>query len=449
MTEQSSTTRWLAAFAVYRDPRVVAILFLGFSSGLPLLLTLSTLSLWLAREGVDKTTIGLFALAGLPYTLKFAWAPLVDRVRIPVLTRVLGRRRGWLIVTQLVLMASIVGLGSTQPAVDAGLVALLAFVVAFCSASQDIVVDAYRIDILRDDQQGAGAAMIQVGYRIGMLASGAGALYLADQTSWFWVYLTMATLITVGIVTVLFAPEPEGDGAAVAAAEAARADALGERNPAWPRALARGAAWVESAVIAPFADFMMRPNWQVILLFILLYKFGDAFLGVMANPFYVEMGFTNTEIANVSKIFGLGATLVGGVVGGVFVSRYGAMRSLLVGGILQMLSNLVFAAQAMAGHNVAMLVVTIAIENLSGGMATVAFVAYLSGLCNVAYTATQYALLTSLMAFGRTVLSSSGGWFADQLDWVSFFVLSTAVALPGLILLVWMMRRMPAAETGG
>ena len=445
MTEQFSTARWLAAFAVYRDPRVVAILFLGFSSGLPLLLTLSTLSLWLAREGIDKTTIGLFALAGLPYTLKFAWAPLVDRVRIPVLTRVLGRRRGWLIVTQLVLMASIVGLGSTQPAVDAGLVALLAFTVAFCSASQDIVVDAYRIDILRDDQQGAGAAMIQVGYRIGMLASGAGALYLADQTSWFWVYLTMAALITVGIVTVLLAPEPEGDGAAIAAREAARADTLGERNPAWPRALAQGVAWVESAVIAPFADFMMRPYWLVILLFILLYKFGDAFLGVMANPFYVEMGFTNSEIASVSKIFGLGATLVGGVLGGVFVSRYGAMRSLLVGGILQMLSNLVFAAQAMAGHNVAMLVVTIAVENLSGGMATVAFVAYLSGLCNVAYTATQYALLTSLMAFGRTVLSSSGGWFADRLDWVSFFVLSTAVALPGLLLLVWMMRRVPVA----
>ena len=444
MTEQSPIARWLAAVAVYRDPRVVAILFLGFSSGLPLLLTLSTLSLWLAREGIDKTTIGLFALAGLPYTLKFAWAPLVDRVRIPVLTRVLGRRRGWLILTQLALMASIVGLGSTQPAVDAGLTALLAFIVAFCSASQDIVVDAYRIDILRDDQQGAGAAMIQVGYRIGMLASGAGALYLADQTSWFWVYLTMAALITVGIVTVLLAPEPVGDGTAIAAAEATRAEELDRRNPAWPRALARGVAWVESAVVAPFADFMTRPYWLVILLFILLYKFGDAFLGVMANPFYVEMGFSNTEIANVSKIFGLAATLVGGVLGGVFVSRYGAMQSLLIGGILQMLSNLVFAVQAMAGHNVAMLVVTIAIENLSGGMATVAFVAYLSGLCNVAYTATQYALLTSLMAFGRTVLSSSGGWFAEQLDWVSFFVLSTAVALPGLVLLVWMMRRVDA-----
>ena len=446
MTEQSPTARWLEAFAVYRDPRVVAILFLGFSSGLPLLLTLSTLSWWLKNEGIDKTTIGLFALAGLPYTLKFAWAPLVDRVRIPVLTRVLGRRRGWLIVTQLVLMASIVGLGSTQPAVDIGLVALLAFIVAFCSASQDIVVDAYRIDILRDDQQGAGAAMIQVGYRIGMLAGGAGAIFLSDQTSWFWVYLTMAALITVGIVTVLLAPEPKGDGAAVAAAEAARADALGERNPAWPRVLTQTVAWVESAVIAPFADFMMRPNWLVILLFILLYKFGDAFLGVMAYPFYFELGFTSSEVATVSKIFGLGATLVGGVLGGVFVSRYGAMKSLLIGGVLQMLSNLVFVAQAMAGHNVEMLYVTIAVENLSGGMATVAFVAYLSGLCNVAYTATQYALLTSLMAFGRTVLSSSGGWFADQLDWVDFFLLSTAVALPGLILLVWMMRRMPAAE---
>ena len=446
MTDQPPIARWLAALAVYRDPRVVAILFLGFSSGLPLLLTLSTLSLWLAREGVDKTTIGLFALAGLPYTLKFAWAPIIDRVRLPVLTRLLGRRRGWVILTQLVLMAAIVGLGATQPAADAAMTALLAFVVAFCSASQDIVVDAYRIEALSEDQQGAGAAMIQVGYRVGMLASGAGALYLADQMSWFWVYLAMAALVTVGVITVLLSPEPEGDGARIEADEAARAAQLARRNPAWPRALTRTVAWVESAVIDPFADFMTRPHWQVILLFILLYKFGDAFLGVMANPFYVEMGFTNTEIANVSKIFGLIATLVGGILGGVFVSRYGVMPSLLVGGVLQMLSNLVFAVQAMAGHDVAMLVVTIAIENLSGGMATVAFVAYLSGLCNVAYTATQYALLTSLMAFGRTALSSSGGWFAERLDWIEFFVLSTAVALPGLLLLMWMMRRVPAAE---
>ncbi len=439
---------WLEAAAVYGDRRIVAILFLGFSSGLPLALTTGTLAIWLAREGVDKTTIGLFALVGLPYTLKFLWAPLIDRVRLPLLTRGLGRRRGWLIMTQLVLMAAILALGTTNPADDAALVALLALVVAFCSASQDIVVDAYRIDVLEDEQQGAGAAMTQLGYRLGMLASGAGALYLADQMSWLWVYAAMAVLVTVGIVTVLLSPEPKGDGHALAQDHRRRADEIHARNPLLPRPLAEWLAWLDGAVVAPFADFVGRQGWLVILLFILLYKFGDAFAGVMANPFYVEMGFTNSEIASVSKIFGLVATLAGVTVGGVFVSRYGIMRGLLVCGVLQMVSNLMFAVQAIVGHHVGMLAVTIGIENFTGGMGSAAFVAYLSALCHVAYTATQYALLSSFMAFGRTVLSSSGGWIADHVDWVSFFLLSTAAAAPGLLLLIWLMRHLrPPADT--
>ncbi|MFQ5958098.1 MAG: AmpG family muropeptide MFS transporter [Alphaproteobacteria bacterium] len=441
MTERTGIRGWLDATAVYRDRRVMAILFLGFSSGLPLALTTGTLSIWLAREGVDKTTIGLFALVGLPYTLKFAWAPLVDRTRLPYLTRALGRRRGWLIVSQLALMAAIVALGQSNPTTELFAMAVIALVVAFCSASQDIVVDAYRIDLLADYEQGGGAAMYMGGYRVAMLTSGAGALFLADQMSWGAVYVIMALLITVGTITVLLSPEPAGDPRALAEEGRRRAAAILTRNPRLPRAVADWLAWLEGAVIAPFTDFMTRQAWLVILLFILLYKFGDAFAGVMANPFYVEMGFTNTEIASVSKIFGLVATLGGVFLGGLFVTRYGAMRSLLVCGILQMLSNLMFAVQAMVGHSVAMLTVTIAVENFTGGMATAAFVAYLSGLCNVAYTATQYALLTSFMAFGRTVLSSSGGWIADQVDWVTFFVISTIVALPGLLLLWWMMRR--------
>ncbi|MEE8274263.1 MAG: AmpG family muropeptide MFS transporter [Alphaproteobacteria bacterium] len=441
MTERTGIRGWLDATAVYRDRRVVVLLFLGFSSGLPLLLTLSTLSIWLAREGVDKTTIGLFALAGLPYTLKFVWSPLVDRVNIPLLTRGLGRRRGWLIVTQLALMASIVALGNADPATDLAAMAWIALVVAFCSASQDIVVDAYRIDLLEEYQQGAGAATYMGGYRVAMLTSGAGALFLADQMSWGAVYVIMALLITVGTITVLLSPEPAGNGAAIAREDRERAEAIRRSHPLLPAPLAGAAAWAQGAAIDPFADFMRRQSWIVILLFILLYKFGDAFAGVMANPFYVEMGFTNTEIASVSKIFGLIATLGGVFLGGLFVIRYGAMRSLLVCGVLQMLSNLMFAVQAMVGYSVPMLTVTIAVENFTGGMATAAFVAYLSGLCNLAYTATQYALLTSFMAFGRTVLASSGGWMADQFDWVTFFVISTIVALPGLLLLWWMMHR--------
>jgi PAT family beta-lactamase induction signal transducer AmpG len=446
MSRQPATRGWLEAAAVYADRRVIVVLFLGFSSGLPLALTTGTLAIWLARTGVDKTTIGLFALVGLPYTLKFLWSPLVDRVRIPVVTALFGRRRGWLITTQLVLMASILALGNADPAVDAPFVALLALIVAFCSASQDIVVDAYRIDVLDDHQQGAGAASTQGGYRVGMLVSGAGALFLSDYVDWSVVYAVMGLLVTIGIVTVLLSPEPRGDGTSIADADRERARVISERHPRLPPMIAGGLAWGQGAVVNPFANFMTRPGWLVILLFILLYKFGDAFAGVMANPFYVEMGFSNTEIASVSKLFGLVATLGGVFLGGIFVSRYGTMRSLLFCGFLQMISNLMFAVQAVVGHNVAMLTVTIAIENLSGGMGSAAFVAYLSGLCHTSYTATQYALLTSFMAFGRTVLSSSSGWIADHVDWVSFFIVSTVVALPGLVLLVWMMRRYPAPD---
>ena len=423
---------WGEAARVYLDRRVIAVLFLGFSSGLPLLLVFSTLSLWLKDEGISNTMIGLFALVRTPYTFKFLWAPLVDRVPLPVLSALLGRRRAWAVTTQVALMAAILGLASTSPALDPAMTALFAIIVAFTSASQDIVIDAYRIEILEERQQGAGAAMIVNGYRFGMLAAGAGAISLADVLSWSQVYAVMAGLVLVGVATVLLSPEPREPAAAEAGAP--------------PAGLSAAAGWLYGAVVAPFAQFMRRDGWVFILLFIMLYKLGDAYLGVMANPFYVEMGFTKQEIAAVSKVFGLGATIVGGLIGGAIVYRHGIRRALLVGGVLMAASNLVFAAQAAVGHSVPMLMVTIAVENLTGGMGTAAFVAYLSSLCDVAYTATQYALLSSFMAFARDVLSASSGWLADQVDWVAFFLISTALAVPGLVLLVWMMRRFPAAE---
>ena len=433
--------RWLESCAVYTDRRVLTILFLGFSSGLPLALTFGTLSIWLAEVGVSKTTIGLFALMGTPYTFKFLWAPLVDRMPVPYLTRRLGRRRGWAIVTQLALMATIAGMGATNPAARPGLTALFAFMVAFWSASQDIVIDAYRVEILEERQYGAGAAMIVLGYRIGMLVSGAGALYLATYVSWFATYGLMTTFMIVGITTILLNPEPKvrksrdsiEQERRIAAYLGARPDLQGKR--------AKALAWIYGAVIGPFAEFMSRRGWLVILLFILLYKFGDALAGVMSNPFYIELGFTKIQIASISKAFGLAATIIGSVIGGVIVDRIGILKSLFVCGILQMLSNLMFAVLAVAGPDLRMLTVTIAVENLSGGMGTAAFVAYLSSLCNIAYTATQYALLTSFMAFGRTLLSSSGGWLADQMHWVSFFIVTTGAALPGLLLLVWLTSR--------
>jgi PAT family beta-lactamase induction signal transducer AmpG len=421
---------WLDAAAVYGDRRLLVVFLLGFASGLPLLLTLSTLSIWLTEEGVSLTDIGLFTMVGMPYTLKFLWAPLVDRLPVPLLTRCLGRRRAWLVTLQAGLAVAIVGLGATHPRTAPFWTALAALLVAFLSASQDIVVDAYRIEIVKEHEQGAAAAMTQFGYRIGMLASGAGALLLAERVPWRWVYVAMGALLLVGTATALAAPEPPG---ALAASRGSGAGALGR---------------LRGAVVAPLAEFLLRNGARVALLvlaFILLYKLGDAFAGVMANPFYVKLGFTKAEIAGVTKVFGLAATLGGVFLGGVVVGRYGVMRALLVCGALQMLSNLMFAAQAVAGPDVRVLVLTIGFENLAGGMGSAAFVAYLSLLCHVAYTATQYALFSSFMAVGRTVLASGSGWVADRVDWVTFFVVSTLLALPGLAILVWMIKRFPAA----
>ncbi|MCK4488302.1 MAG: MFS transporter, partial [Desulfobacterales bacterium] len=315
--------RWLESCAVYADRRVVTILFLGFSSGLPLALTFGTLSIWLAEVGVSKTTIGLFALMGTPYTFKFLWAPLVDRMPVPYLTRRLGRRRGWAIVTQLALMATIAGMGATNPAARPGLTAVFALMVAFWSASQDIVIDAYRVEILEERQYGAGAAMIVLGYRIGMLVSGAGALYLATYVGWFATYGLMTAFMIVGITTILLNPEPQVRKSRDSIEQERRIAAYLEARPNPLGKRAKALAWIYGAVISPFAEFMSRRGWLVILLFILLYKFGDALAGVMSNPFYVELGFTKIQIASISKAFGLAATIIGSVIGGVIVDRMG------------------------------------------------------------------------------------------------------------------------------
>ncbi len=424
--------RWRQALAIYLERRLIFVFFMGFASGLPLALSAATLFLWLAQAGVSLTAIGLFAVVGTPYTVKFLWAPVIDRVPLPGLTRLLGRRRSWMVFIQLLLMAAVAVLGLTRPGEAPLVTAACALLVAFLSASQDIVIDAYRIEILDPAQQGAGAAATQAGYRFGALASGAGALYLADNYfDWSIVYAIMAALLVLGMIAALLAPLPKVDAPRPA-------DGTGVR--------------LRDMVVRPFAEFFGRSGAKTALLilgFILLYKLGDAFAGVMANPFYVKIGFSLTEIATVSKIFGVFATLVGVFVGGVIVARFGVLWSLLGCGVLQMLSNLMFAAQAAIGPDVGFLVLTIGIENLSGGMGSAAFVAYLSLLCNTTYTGTQYALFSSFRAFGRTWLSASSGWIADQTDWVTFFVISTVVAVPGLIMALWMIRRLPMAEQAG
>lgn len=427
MNQAAGEKSWRGAFAVYADRRVLALLLVGFASGLPLALTASTLSVWLTEAQVDLTTIGVFALVGVPYTLKFLWAPLADRVPLPFFTRALGRRRGWIVALQLMLMAALLALGASDPAHNPARTALLALLVAFLSASQDIVIDAFRVEILEERQYGAGAATIQFGYRIGMLVSGAGALALADHVTWFQVYGVMAALMIAGMVTVLMCDEP----AAPSTNRAAPAGSAGE--------------WLKETVVAPFAEFLRRQGWAAfgILGFIMLFKLGDALAGMMSNPFFVQIGFTKSEIAAVVKVFGFGATILGTLLGGLMVARYGILRTLVAGGILQMLSNLMFVVQASVGADLGLLAVTIAVENLTGGLGSAAFVAYISRLCNLSYTATQYALLSAAATFGRTVVSSTSGAMVEAVGWAPFFLLTTAAALPGLILLAWIVRRAP------
>ena len=425
---------WAASLSVYREPRLVAILLMGFSSGLPLALTFGTLSYWLAEIGVSLTAIGLFGLVRTSYSLKFIWAPLIDRLPIPVLTARLGRRRSWALTIQLLLALAILALGLTDPRTGPAMTALAAVVVAFLSASQDIVIDAYRIELLSAEEQGAGAAATQWGYRFGMLASGAGALYAASFGGWHFAYALMAALMGVGMITVWLTPEPGGIRPPEALPGATAAERVRE--------------WLARAVVAPFSDLFER-NGAVLFVaigaFIVLFKFGDALAASMSNPLYVALGFTKVEVATISKVYGVIATLAGVALGGIVVARLGVFRALLICGGLQALSNLMYALQVWAGHDLVMLAFTIGGENLTGGMASAAFVAYLSNLCSREFTATQYALLSSMATVGLNVLAASGGALAEALGWIPFFVLATLFCLPSLVLLLWIMRRANAA----
>jgi PAT family beta-lactamase induction signal transducer AmpG len=420
---------WRAALAVYRDRRMLAILFMGFSSGLPYLLVYGTLSYWLRKNGVSRSDIGYFALVGISYSFKFVWSPLIDRLSIPVLTRRLGRRRSWALAIQLLLMVAIYALGSSDPKMSFLSTALFAATVAFLSASQDIVIDAYRIELLREEEQGAGAAVTQWGYRLGTLAGSAGAFDIAEFGGWHLAYTVMALLMIVGIVAVLLTREPTVHPA-VARPE--------------PLAATRGESlslWVRVAVIEPFLDFMRRRAWLAILVLIVLYKLGEAFAASMSGTLYQELGFVEWEVGNIGKMVGLIASITGVGVGGLMVARFGLFRALLFAGILQMLGNLLYVALVLAGHNDVLLGASIFGENFTGAMASAAFVAYLSSLCSPGFTATQYALYSSLAAVPARFLSAPSGWLVDRIDWIPFFLVATLACVPSLLLLWWMGRR--------
>ncbi len=403
------------------------VLAMGFASGIPLYLVVSTVSIWLTEAGVDIQAIGLFTVVGVPWNLKFIWAPVMDSYALPGLERLLGRRKSWMLLTQLGLIGAIATLATLDPVGDIWLAGVAALAIAFFSASQDIVIDAYRIAILEPQEQGAGAAATQTGYRLGGLISGAGALFLAESFSWGITFLIMAGTLLVGVIAALLAPVPESDQAATP-----------NTAPFQDR--------LHEAVTTPFVAFINRHGVRetiIILVFIVLYKFGDSFAGVMANPFYVTIGFTKSEIATASKIFGVFATLSGVFIGGAMVFRRGVLPALVFAGFLQMFSNIMFILQAEAGAQIGLLFVTIGIENLSGGMGSAAFVAYLSLLCAKKFAGTQYALLSSIMALGRTLLATPSGFLVDSVGWSQFFAFTVLAALPGVIMAIWMMRHMP------
>jgi PAT family beta-lactamase induction signal transducer AmpG len=424
--------------AVYLKPRVLIVLFLGFSAGLPLALSGSTLRLWMRQSGVDLETIGLFALVGTPYTIKFLWAPVVDALDVPGFSRLFGRRRGWLVLSQLVMMAAIVLLGFCDPAKLAWYVVFgAALMVATASATQDIVIDAFRIESLPESEQAAGMASYVAAYRIGVLASTAGTLFIVSGfrelqfdlgAAWMLGYLAMAVLVVVGVVTALVASEPEKSAAAQADHAAHAHDSPLTR--------------VTQTTIGAFGEFLTRDAAIMVLCFVVLFKFTDAFAGVMTEAFVLDLGFSLTEYAVIIKGVGLAATLLGGFAGGFVARAYPMATSLWIGGILQASANLTFSTQALIGYNTAMLTFAIIAENFTSAIGTVIFVAYLSGLCrNPLHTATQYALLTAFSAFGRTYLSAGAGYVAAATGWVAFFAICAALAIPSLVLLAWLQRR--------
>lgn len=422
----TSKRSWGEAFKVYAQPASLRMLALGFSAGLPLLLVLGTLSFWLREAEIDRSTIGFLSWVGLAYAFKWVWSPLVDRLPLPIFTKMLGRRRSWLLFSQLLIVAGLLGMSFMDPKQALQPLVICAVLVALGSATQDIALDAYRIESAKVDDQAALAATYQTGYRLAMIWAGAGVLWVASKVqgdvqgyvvqAWHVAYTAMAASMLVGMITVLLSPEPQ----------------------ARPMAAARNAAeWIQGALIAPFADFIGRYRWQALLLLALigLYRVSDVVMGIMANPFYVDMGYTKEEVAAVTKVFGVIMTLVGGFVGGTMAVRWGVMRVLMLGAVLSAGTNLLFAWLATRGHDVSALIWVVSADNLAGGIASAAFIAYLSGLTNVQYSATQYALFSSMMLLAPKWLAGFSGVFVDAYGYEAFFHTTALMGFPVLLLI--------------
>ncbi len=432
----------IQSLRVYTKIRVIRMLFLGFSAGLPLLLLLGTLSFRLREAGLDLALIGFFSWIGLTYAFKWAWAPLVDQLPVPLLTKALGRRRSWLVCSQLLVIIGLSGLAFSDPSISITAVIWFSLLTAIGSATQDIALDAFRIESAGTEDQGAMAATYQIGYRVAMLVASAGALFLADlfssnssgydDTAWSVSYLIMAGLMLIGVITALLSPEPR--------VPSTSEEETKSTNRASP--LLRLKRWLVNAGIMPFIDFVKRYKRQAILILVMIsiYRISDVVMGVMANPFYVDIGFSKQEIATVTKLFGVIMTLLGAVIGGVFVKHFGALRMLIIGAMLTSSTNLLFAWLSNIGANIPALVLTISADNLSAGLATAAFVSYLSGLTNIKYSATQYALFSSVMLLIPKFLAGWSGVFVEELGYENFFLFSAALGIPVILLLLMLYR---------
>lgn len=438
--------RWLKeAWDIYRQKPVLVIALLGFSAGLPYLLVFTTLTAWLRDEGIERTTIGFFAWVGITYSVKVFWAPVVDRLRLPLLQR-LGQRRSWILLGQCGIAAGLMLMSIAHPQNSLLLIALAALLVAFSAATQDVALDALRIESAADEQQGAMSAAYVFGYRLALLVTGAGALYLAEFTNWHITYLVMALLMVVGMLAILWADEPphQSDAERMRNELMLVDDIMGrpmhlQQRPRWQR-------WLLSAVICPVLEFFQRNGRFALLIlgFIALYRLSDITMGIMANPFYLDLGYSKPEIASVAKVFGFFLTIFGSVLCGVLVVKYGIFRPLLLGAVMVAVTNLLFATLAMVGDlgtpPLPALALVISADNLSGGIASTAFIAYLSSLANKNYTATQYALFSSLMTLPGKFISGFSGWVVDVAGYAEFFVLAAALGLPAIVLVLVLMR---------
>ncbi|MGI9273496.1 MAG: AmpG family muropeptide MFS transporter [Endozoicomonas sp.] len=446
---------WRTTLAVYLHRRVITLFFLGFSSGLPILLVFSSLSFWLREADVSRSTIGFFSWVGLAYGFKWVWSPLVDRMPLPLISHLLGRRRAWLLLSQVAITGSLIGMALTDPVNNLWTMALFAVMVAFASATQDIVVDAYRIESAEKDLQAALVASYMVGYRLAMILATAGVLTIAawftihegtyEQYPWTMAYLIMAGCMGIGIITTLVIGEPK---APVKPPLEQRAIEWMDRNAHLPAPVVRFSGWFYGAMICPFLDFLVRYRWHALLILALIgsYRICDVVMGIMANPFYVDLGYTKQEVAAISKLYGVIMTLVGAAVGGGLMVRYGVMKILFLGGFLAAVTNLLFAFLAGIGHDLTWLTLVISMDNLAGGVATAAFIAYLSSLTNVSYSATQYALFSSVMALLPKFLAGFSGVMVDSVGYSTFFTLTAAMGIPSLLLILVAWKYVPASK---